>query len=214
MSSLPSPPVTPPKPLPIGRLLVGAFLVLLGIGWLLDALGATNLDWDLILPVGLILVGAVLVVAGWQGRGRGGLIALGVVLTVALTVGTVVRIPLSGGVGDRTERPVSLRDATYELTIGRLTVDLSDLTYSPGRDPTAAKIEARVGIGDLVVIVPPRFLCVSAHARAGLGEVDVFGRAEGGVAPEYRTAVMSCVSAPAINLNLSVGLGQVEVRRG
>ena len=82
-------------------------LVALGAIWLLDAIGAFDVDWDVLLPVVLIVVGAALVVAAWQGRGRG-LIALGVVITVVLSITTIVRVPLSGGIGDRVERPTSL----------------------------------------------------------------------------------------------------------
>lgn len=213
MSELPPPPSTGTREWPVGRLLFGLILVVLGVGWLFDSLGVAELDWDLLLPVCLVAVGVALVLTARSGDGHGGLITLGIVLTVLLAIGTVVRIPLSGGVGDRTERPVSVQDRTYELAIGKLTVDLGDLTYSPARDPTAAKIEARVGIGDLLVIVPPRFPCVSVDARAGVGEVDVFGLAEGGLAPEYHTSVSSCASAPSIHLNLSVGIGKVEVLR-
>ena len=214
MSALPPAPERTPKPLPVGRLLVGVLLVLLGVGWLLEAVGATNLDWDLILPAGLILVGAALVVAGWQGRGRGGLIALGVVLTVVLMIGTVVRVPFGAGVGDRTERPRSLGalEDRYELSIGELTVDLRDLTWH-GEVPSEVRVEGAVGIGQLVVLVGGGFPCVAAHAEAGIGEVVVFGERQGGITPEYRTEAV-CLAAPILELDVSVGLGQVEVRRG
>ena len=214
MSDLPPAPQTPPKPVPAGRLLLGVLLVLLGLGWLLDTTGAADLDWDLILPIGLILVGIALSIAGWQGRGRGGLIAIGVILTVVLTIGTVVRVPLAGGIGDRTERPRTF-EATrggFELAIGELTVDLRDLPTGGGV-PMEARIEAAVGIGQLVVLVGPDIPCVATHAEAGLGEVVVFGEREGGISPEYRTEVV-CTEPPVLNLDVSVGLGQVEVRRG
>jgi len=214
MSDLPPPPAAEPKPLAVGRLLLGVFLVLLGVGWLLEALGVVDLDWDLILPVGLIAVGGALVAAAWQGRGRGGLIALGVVLTVVLMVGTVVQVPLGGGVGDRTERPRTLGSVPdrYELSIGKLTVDLSELRWQ-GETPGEVRVEAAVGIGQLVVLVGSTFPCVSTHAQAGLGEVVVFGVSEGGIAPEYDTEAV-CLAAPLLVLDASVGLGQVEVRRG
>ena len=79
MSQLPPPPSAPPRPFPIGRFLAGAFLVVLGIGWLLDAVGAVSLDWDAILPIALILVGLALGVSAWRGKANGGLIALGIV---------------------------------------------------------------------------------------------------------------------------------------
>lgn len=215
MSELPPAPQTPPKPLPIGRLLVGVLIVGLGVIWLLDAVGAVDVDWDVLLPVALIVVGVALVVAAWQGRGRGGLIALGIVLTVILTIATVVRVPLSGGIGDRVEQPTSLGAVAdpFELAIGELTVDLNDLTWSGADVPGEVRVEAAVGMGQLVVLVGPDFPCVSVHAEAGVGEVVVFGERRSGVSPEFRTEAV-CLAAPLLALELSVGIGQVEVRRG
>ena len=211
MSELPPPPSTGPRRWPVGRLLVGVILVLLGIGWLLDSLDVATLDWDLVLPIGLIVVGAALVVTARRGEGHGGLLTLGIVLTVLLTIGTVVKMPLAGGVGDRTERPVTLKDRTYELAIGKLTVDLSRVAETQD-DPAHARIEAHVGIGELVVIVPERIPCVSTHARAGLGEVSVFGETQGGIGPEFSPGAV-CLATPLLELELSIGIGDVEVRR-
>lgn len=214
MSELPPAPEPPSKPVPIARLFVGVLLVGLGVVWLLDAVGAVDVDWDVLLPAALIVVGLASIVTAWQGRGRGGLIALGVVLTVVLTLTTVVRIPLSGGVGDRVERPTSLEATTdpFELAVGKLMVDLNDMTWGP-EVPGEVRVEAAVGIGELVVLVGPDFACVSVHAEAGVGELDVFGERRSGMAPEYRTDAV-CLAAPLLVLDLSVGLGQVEVRRG
>jgi hypothetical protein len=217
MSDLPSrpEPAAPRKqPIPVGRLVLGLALVLLGLGWLLEATGAVELDWGLVWPVVLILVGAVLVAAAWQGRARGGLVALGVVLALLLALGTV-EMPLTGGVGDRVERPGSLDEipSRYELTVGKLVVDLGRLRWSPAEVPGSVRVRARVGTGELLVLVGEGFPCISVRARSGLGEVVVFGERASGIAPEYRTEAV-CLAAPVLELDLSVGLGKVEVRRG
>lgn len=214
MNELPPAPPTRPRPVPVGRLLVGVVLVALGVVWLLDAVGAVDVDWDVLLPVALIVVGVALVIAAWQGRGRGGLIGLGVVLTVVLAIATVVQVPLSGGIGDRVERPTTIAEIPdrYELSIGELTVDLRGLTLA-AEIPGEVRVEAAVGIGHLVVLVGEGFPCVSTHAEAGVGEIVVFGERRSGVAPEHRTDAV-CLAAPLLSLDLSVGLGQVEVRRG
>jgi hypothetical protein len=214
MNELPPAPPTPQRPVPIGRLLVGVVLVALGAVWLLDAVGAVDVDWDVLLPVALIVVGVALVIAAWQGRGRGGLIGLGVVLTVVLAIATVVQVPLSGGIGDRVERPTTIAEIAdrYELSIGELTVDLRGLTLA-AEIPGEVRVEAAVGIGHLVVLVGQGFPCVSTRAEAGVGEIVVFGERRSGVAPEHRTDAV-CLAAPLLSLDLSVGLGQVEVRHG
>lgn len=215
MSELPPAPRTPPRPLPVGRLLAGVLIVGIGVVWLVDAVDAVDVDWDVLLPAALIVVGVALIVAAWQGRGRGGLIAIGIVLTVLLTIATAVRVPLSGGIGDRVERPTSVGAVTepFELAIGELTVDLDGLTSSGADVPGEVRVEAAVGVGHLVVLVGQDFPCVSVHAESGVGEVVVFGERRSGVSPEYRTEAV-CAAAPLLVLELSVGLGQVEVRRG
>jgi hypothetical protein len=195
MSELPPPPAPPARVFPIGRLLVGAGLVLAGVGWLLDALDVFDFDWDVVLPVLLILVGVALVVSAQRGEGRAGLIAFG------------------GGVGDATERPTEFRDRSYEHAIGKLTVDLSGLAWDEASGTADATVDAAVGIGQLVVIVPQDIGCVAPHARAGIGEVKVFGESEGGIGPDYEVRT-SCTVGPTLRLELSVGLGQVEVRHG
>lgn len=213
MRELPPPPEPREGAFPIGALLVGIALVLIGVGWLLDALDAIDLDWGLALPVLLILVGIALVVSAQRGEGRAGLLALGVALTVLLTFGTLIQIPFGGGVGDTTERPTSFRDRAYEHAVGKLTVDLTDLTWTESGDASEITVEAALGIGQLVVIVPEDVGCVIPHARAGIGEVKVFGESQGGIGPEYEVEA-ACAELPVLELELSVGLGQVEVRGG
>jgi hypothetical protein len=212
MSGLPSPPAPAPQkhPLPIGRLLAGLFLVALGVGWLLDSLDILTIDWDVVLPVALVFVGVTLTVAAVRGESHGGLVALGVVLTVILTIGTVVDIPFGGGIGHRTERPTSLAEAhdAYELSIGKLTLDLTSL---PAEHALAVvTIRASVGMGQLVVLVPGD-ASPAVHASVGMGDAQLFGRDEGGVGVKVDEP-----GAPgtAYRLDLSVGLGQIQVQRG
>jgi hypothetical protein len=215
MNGVPPPPPPPPpagrERFQAGRFVFGAFVALFGVAWLIEATDVWSVRWDVVLPISLIVVGVALVVASRFGAGQGGLVALGVVLTLVLAAGTVVDIPFEGGVGERVERPTVFQDRSYELAVGKLTVDLRDLRVSPD----AVRVEARVGIGQLLVIVPQpsEVPCVSVHAKAGLGEVDVFGEQRGGIGPEYRTSAV-CSGLPFIDLELSVGMGDVQVRRG
>jgi hypothetical protein len=195
-----------------GRLLLGLMLAILGVLWLLDALGLATIDWDIALPLAVIAVGVAVLVAGSVGRGSGGLVALGIVLTVLLLATTVVEIPFGGGVGDRTYRPTETQNKTYELAMGRLTIDLTRTTF-PQPVPAGVRIAAHVGVGQLVVVVPGRYTGVDVHAKAGIGEVVVFGDHRGGFGPEYRSAGHND-PRPVFFFDLSVGIGQVEVRRG
>ncbi|HEX9123655.1 MAG TPA: LiaF domain-containing protein [Actinomycetota bacterium] len=214
MTGLPAPPPSPPtrrQGFQPGRLLFGLIVVAVGMGWLLQAFDVTEVPWDVILPSVLILIGVVLVAtAGWGG-GQGGLITLGIVLTVVLLAGTVVDVPFRGGVGDRTYTPVTATGRTYELAVGNLTLDLTD-SGLPTPVPSRIGIEAHVGVGQLLVIVPASFVSVDVHAKAGIGQTNVFGRTQSGFGVDYRSQGTND-SAPLLHLELSVGIGQVEVRR-
>lgn len=221
MSTPSQPPQPPPPPSPAepsrgmwtGRVVAGFLLVLFGIAWLLEVLDVVEVPWDVFLPAGLILVGVVLLANVRSPASQGGLIATGIVLTVVLALGLAVDFPISGGVGERREAPTTqaqLREG-YRLGVGQLTVDLTDLTAAElsGRGPTRTR--ARVGIGQLVVVVPEDMV-VRVEARAGIGNVQVFG-VEGSGLDVQRTVAPGAGETPVLELVLSVGLGQVEVRR-
>jgi predicted membrane protein len=208
-----SPPVSPLERVRSGRLLAGLLLVLFGVGWLLEVLDVIDFPWDLLLPIALVLVGVALVVASRSGARPGGLIAVGIVLTGVMVIGSAIDFPLGGGVGERLERPTTVADLRdeYVLGIGQLTVDLTDL--SAGALGADARTRVRVGIGQLVVIVPEE-LAVLVFARATVGNVRVFEDEEGGFGAEREAGPGLDGRGPVLELVLSVGLGEVEVRRG
>jgi hypothetical protein len=204
---------TVPRKLPTGRLLAGALLVLFGIGWLVEALGVADVPWDVVLPVALIALGAVVVVNGRGGRSQGGLIALGLVLTVVLTVGSAIDVPLTGGVGDRTFRPATLSvlRSDYGLAIGQLDLDLRDLPRS-GLDASRV-VHVHLGIGQVVVHVRSgALIVVRAHAEAG--QVIVFGRSNGGFNVDGGFQPRVPAGTPLLTIDVTVGLGEVQVRHG
>lgn len=210
--SVPSAPAPVARP-HTGRMIAGLLLVLFGVGWLLEVLDVIDFPWDLLLPIALVMVGAALVAASRSGTGQGGLIAVGVVLTGLLVVGSAIDFPVGGGVGEREERPATVAELReeYRLGVGKLTLDLSDLS-NVGLD-VDARTRVRVGIGQLVVIVPER-LAVLVEARATLGNVRVFEDEEGGFDVERRVGPGLDGRGPVLELVLSVGVGEVEVRRG
>jgi hypothetical protein len=190
--------------------LVGALLVLVGIGWLLDT-GGVEVPWRALLPAALIAVGLAWVAGAFRGR-QHAMMVVGVVLTVVLSVAVAadwdLGAPLAGGVGDRTERPATPAElATYELGVGDLLVDLRQLQVPPG----TTAVEARVGVGELVVELPDG---VSARvvASSGLGEVQVLGEQESGVANRV-DATVEAGGDRRLELDLRVGIGQVRVER-
>jgi hypothetical protein len=190
--------------------LVGALLVLVGIGWLLDAAGV-QVPWRALLPAALIAVGLACVAGAFRGR-QHALMAVGVALMVVLSVAVAadwdLDVPLAGGVGDRTERPATPAElAEYELGVGNLLVDLRQLQVPPG----TTVVEARLGVGELVVELPDG-VTVEVAARSGLGEVQALGQQEGGFGSRIDTTEGDGGDR-RLRVDARVGLGQVRVER-
>jgi hypothetical protein len=200
--------------MPLGRVALGLILLAIGLGWLLQSLDVIDVPWDALLPVSLIAVGAVLVVGSRTGR-HSGLIALGIILTITTALVTAVDLPLVGGVGQREYTPQSVAEVEprYDLAIGQLVIDLTGLRLARGEQ---VDIRARVGMGELVVQLPAGAI-VQAHARAGLGDVEVLGRQASGFGPEQTVGARIPTGRPNaspptfLSLDLSVGLGSVKV---
>ena len=215
MTTEPIPPAQPDVPADqhgpaTATVLVGALLVLVGIGWLLDAAGV-EVPWRALLPAALIAVGLACVAGAFRGR-QHALMVVGVALIVVLSVAVAadwdLDVPVAAGVGDRTERPTTPADlATYELSVGNLTVDLSQLQVPAG----TTQVEARVGIGELVVDLPEG-VSAEVTATSGLGEVQVLDQQEGGFASRIDTT-SEAGGDRRLALDLRVGLGQVRVER-
>ncbi len=197
----------PPTGLPLGRLVLGALLVLLGVLWLLDAAGIAELRWRVVLPAVLTVIGVALLASARRGA-HGGLVAAGIILTVLVLLSAATPAPLPiGGVGDVVERPATVADAEQEhsLAVGSLTVDLRDLEVTDA----AVTVSASVGIGELVVRLPAEAGAV-VEASAGIGEVTALDRTQGGLGVSLSEQL---TGEPMLELELSVGIGRVEVRR-
>lgn len=180
----------------------GIVLLVAGALWLLIALDVVDLAWQTALAIGLILVGVAILAVGRHG----GLIALGVTLTVLLALAAMINVPLEGGIGERTHAPSSaldLRDE-YRLAMGKMTVDLSAL--DPGQ--LTGDLIATVGMGELRVLLPPG-LGVVVEGEAGAGEVLLLGDREAGVGVSN---VARAEGDGALQLVVEVGFGKVEVR--
>ena len=197
--------MTTERPFSMGRLLSGVLLVVLGVLWLVEEFTDVDIAWASVLAVMLILIGVALMFGAATGT-HGGLITLGVFITVLVVLSSAVEVlvdvPFRGGVGDHQETPITL-DSEYRWAIGSMEIDLTDVS------DLAGATELSVGIGELVVIVPAG-ASVWVEADAGVGEVVVFGQTESGISPERTFGG----DGAELHIIARIGIGKVEVRRG
>ncbi|MGY1721799.1 PspC domain-containing protein [Blastococcus sp. SYSU DS0533] len=207
-------PVGPRSPVP--GITIAGLLILMGLLALLSRVTAWDPGPGTFLGTALVVVGAGLVVGAVTGgrTARGGLIALGVVLSLALMTASVT--PSGGnGIGDRTFRPQTVDDVreVYSGGIGDLVVDLSEVPLDDLDETLEVRIEH--GVGDVEVVVP-RSADVRVSADQGVGELDVLGTSGAGTGYHAGTgsARWTDDGEPEIELEIHSGIGQVEVSRG
>jgi hypothetical protein len=193
---------------PVRQLLEGLALCLVGLGLLLG--WVVHVPWTGLVDVGLVGLGILLVVQARAGSVSRPLIALGVVLAL-VSLGTWrAGTTLEGGLGRRTVAPgrSAVGSHDYRLGTGQLTIDLRRAALAGG----PVRVDAEVGIGRIVVRVPKGVL-VQTHSVAGAGTTRVFDTRKIGPGVEG-TDQTAGVPQRSIVLDLRVGIGSVEVRRG
>ncbi|GHF88074.1 PspC family transcriptional regulator [Amycolatopsis bartoniae] len=215
-----SPPPEPPRPRrrrrersKVGVATFGAALLVAGGGAAGAALGV---DWFSVQHiVGLVLgtLGIGLVTGAFVRGGRG-LIALAVPLSIAGVVLTSVPVTeYRGGFGDVDASPATAAEVlpVYEHTAGDMRLDLTRL---PAGTPVTTTV--RAGAGRTTVVVPEtadvRYTC-----EIDAGNVDCLGgRSDGINRGPVRGEDLGTDGrgGPQIDLNVSQGAGDIEVRRG
>jgi hypothetical protein len=194
---------------PAGRAIAGVVLIAIGSLWLLETAGVSNIDWLYVLPAVLGLMG-VAMLAGVGGRSASALMPLGYLLIAVMFIGTLAppRLHLDAGVGNQSYSPsTDTLKNEYGQGVGTLELDLRGVRLEESRE-----IRASVGMGEVVVRVPES-TTVDIRASAGMGDVNLFGEERGGVAPELRFRSPEAGDDRLLTLELSVGMGSVEVRR-
>lgn len=215
----PAEPARPPSPL--GRLTLALALLVVGVAALLERTDVLSLGASQLLALGLLVVGLGLLVGAWWGRARW-LIAVGMVLTPVVLVAALISsaTPWDGpgltdlrrGAGDVEHQPTSIADLrdSYELSSGRLVLDLQDLELAENE---VVDVRADVAAGEIEVLLPPA-VHMEVTGRALVGAVRVPGDERAGVLVESdRTDIgAGGPDAPTVRLDLSVLAGQVVVR--
>jgi phage shock protein PspC (stress-responsive transcriptional regulator) len=195
---------------------IAGLLIVVGVLVLLTRFTAWDIGPRGFLGGALLVVGLGLVAAAFTGgrRARGGLITLGVVLSLALIAASSGPWHVGDGVGDRSYRPTTAASVrpVYSGGVGDLTVDLSDVALPGPAGPISTQISH--GVGDLEVLVP-RAADVEVHVDNGLGNVDVFGSGDrgDGFYPGTGSASWTDDGRPEFVITIDAGVGDVEVSR-
>jgi phage shock protein PspC (stress-responsive transcriptional regulator) len=193
----------------VGRIFLAFILAIavagaaLGVG-IAAALGGGVVIGSLAVVTGLVLIGTAFV------GGARWLIVPALALVLPLGVVAAADIDLDGGIGDRTYHPGSpseMRD-TYELGIGGLDVDLTDVDLPAG----STDLGVQLGMGDAVVYVP-RDVCVTTDIQIGAGVADVFDDDSDGVDVSHADTADPPAGRPHLHIDGDVGLGALEVVR-
>jgi phage shock protein PspC (stress-responsive transcriptional regulator) len=190
------------KPWPVAGLGLAALALVVLLSHSGAAVGA---GWVLVLVAGLVIL--------WMSRheGRSRLLIVLTTLfavfaiaaiTAVITAFAWFNVSLGDGVGEQTTVvTTSALAPTYDLGIGHLVVDLSHVR------PTGTQhVQARVGIGQLKVIVPSN-AAVRVDAHAKLGELHVLGNYDDG-----KNAAVQAGSG-AFQIDANIGAGRIDVVR-
>jgi len=200
---------------PIPGITVAGLLIVVGILVLITRYSSWDVGPRGFFGAALLVVGLGLVAAAFTGgrRARGGLIALGVILSFGLIASATGPWHFRGGVGDRTYRPAAAEMVrpVYELGAGDLTVDLSTVNVSDLGGPILTNIDH--GVGNLTVLVP-RSADVRIDIDQGIGDLDVFHQgATDGYFAGTGSAAWTDDGDPEFVITIDSGAGDVEVSR-
>jgi phage shock protein PspC (stress-responsive transcriptional regulator) len=205
----PSPPRPPARSFAIGTAVLGVLVIAAGVLAILAAAGV-DIPWATVLAVAAGAVGVAIVAGAFLRLRVGWLIVLGGLLGAAAIFASTIDLKLGDGVGERSYAPVTTAalDDPYRLGIGELDVDLSRLRLEPG----TTQVTASVGIGHLLVTVPPNATVV-VDSHVDWGDSEVLGTEENGHDIDHMVERSAGAGAPVLELDVAVGVGQVEVVR-
>ncbi|MGL5809195.1 MAG: PspC domain-containing protein [Nocardioides sp.] len=208
----------PPNPRKRGPLLFGftAALLFFGLGLLgvVDVAGA-DVPGPAYPALAVAVIGIMLLVGAWFGR-AGGLIALGLLATVGLTMSTVADEFDDRGWngGAETNRPTSASQvrADYDLAVGELVLDLSRVSDPENLGGRVIGIDA--GAAGVTIVVPPTGVDTTVVARIdGPGNINVIGEdVTDGVGRNY-TWVNDTGANQTLTIEADLQVGEIEVRR-
>jgi len=199
--------VKPAHPRRRGPILFGYTLLLimvaLGVLGMVDLAGADIAD--AVYPLtALGITGGMLVLSGFWGRG-GGLILLGFAAALC-AAGAVGAHKVDAGRIDAHPYRAEMVESPYELTIGEIRLDLSDVSDPENLD--GQTIVVRVDLGRAYIVVPDD-LDVTVRSKVDLGHREVFGK--GSNSDSGTSTFDGGKNVPELTLDVSVDVGEIVV---
>jgi phage shock protein PspC (stress-responsive transcriptional regulator) len=208
--------VPPPRPRRTGLVLFWPTLALIAIG--LGFLGMYDINNPVTVSayaaLAVTVTAVMLLVGAFRGR-PGGLIALGLVSSLALLITSIVGAATGGEVDNRELefRPTNAAalPASYHVSTGSIRVDLSgvrDLAELDGRD-----LAVSLNAGDITVLVPEGLnVNVDADIRYA-GEISVGDFSRGGFDQSINRTLStsSKPGTPTLDLDVDARVGSISV---
>lgn len=204
----PSPARRPPSVL--GRLVVGAAALAVGVLVLLDNVGTLHVHPRIVLAVVLFVVGLGLVVGSWWGRARW-LVFPGIALTLALSGVALLPANIHGGAGDVEYAPAALGDlrTSYHHGAGNMQIDLTNVKF----DAQPHTIRVTQGFGNLEIDLPDGVPVVArSHVRGG--NLELFGHQSHGWDISDMQHSTGDPKVGLLTITTDLGFGNTQVHRG
>jgi phage shock protein PspC (stress-responsive transcriptional regulator) len=214
---LPEPTPIPPAPPArrarsvVGRVTMGAVLLIGGLATVGTIAGWWHLTWAGVSAIALTVVAIGLLIGSLRGRGHS-LIGPGIFLSAVTLALTVTGIDGTSGYGQQTWTPTTTTGVQdeYVLNGGQGTLDLRNLTV-PAGDTVTTEVEVRAGQATVLL---PADTKANVTCTTNAGEVDCLGNIENGLHRETTATQPGSSDNGQINLSVHVGAGQAEVRNG
>ena len=213
---LPEPTPIPPAPPArqarsvVGRVTMGAVLLIGGLAAVGNVAGWWQLTWAAVSAIALTVVAIGLLIGSIRGRGHS-LIGPGIFLSAVTLALTVTGIEGTTGYGQQTWAPTTPTgvQTEYVLNGGQGTLDLSNLTVPAG---STVNTQVEVRAGQATVILPDDTKA-NVTCTTNAGEVSCLGTTESGLRQEVSKSQPGSSDNGTINLQVHVGAGQAEVRK-
>ncbi len=186
-------------------------LAVLGVGVLgiLDLAGAPVAD-----PAYPAMVvgtcGVMLLVGAFYGR-AGGLILIGLVAALVLSVATIAQ-RVDGA--DITRRPLVAADvpSSLDTSAGEIILDLSDVADLAALDGKQVTLDADIGRIEVIV---PEGLSVRVDAVVdGPGHIELFGDERGGIEIDDQVRHDAGPGTPEISIDAEISVGEIQIHEG